>query len=185
MEVLDLSDFITTKGEANDFLARLTAISDKLYQTEFNLKKAITEQFGVAKSDRFLTLLRDNNINAETLPAVKDFLQKIQEQVSKLPVIAIAMAFEPSEQTLKDLSEWFLVNMKKQMIFDITVDHSLVAGATITYNGKFTDFSIRPTFQRILQDTVNRMVQINEASQKMPPSEQNLHQRAEDISLGR
>lgn len=185
MELLDLSDFITTKGEANDFLARITAISDKVYQTDFHFKNAITEQFGVAKADRFLTLLRDNNINAESLSAVKDFLQKIQEQVSKLPVLTITMAFEPSEKTLKDLSEWFLVNVKKQMVFDITVDRSLVAGATITYNGKFTDFSIRPTFQRILQDTVNRLVQINQASQKMPPSEQNLHQRVEDISLGR
>lgn len=184
MEFIDLSDFITTKGEANDFLAHLRAISDKLYQTDFNLKKAITDQFGITKSDRFLTLLRDNNINSETLPAVKDFLQKMEEQVASLPVLSITMAFEPSEQTLKALSEWFLVNMKKQMIFDITVDRSLIAGSLITFNGKFTDYSIRPIFQRILQDTVNRMVQIT-ASQKIPPSEQNLHQRAEDISLGR
>jgi len=79
-------------------------------------------------------------------------LNTLQKQVSSLQVLSLTIAFEPNQQTLTSLSEWFMVNMKKQMLFDITVDHTVIAGATLSYNGKFSDFSIRPTFNRILQN---------------------------------
>jgi len=182
MEQLDLSDFFTTKAESNDFLSRITAISEMVYQTNFNLEKALKEQFGVNKFDRFLTLLRDNNINAESLPAVKDFLHMLLEKITALPTLALTIAFEPKEQTLKVLSEWFLVNMHKQILFEITVDPTLVGGALITYNGKFSDFSIRPTVTRILDIALSKPMPTDQAQQNQPTQ---VHQNINDISFGR
>src|SRR5215469_5892001 len=152
MEQIDFSDFFSTKAEANDFLSRLTAVIDKIFQTDFHLDKALAEQFGINKSDRLLAILRENNINTESLNAVKPFLQKMQESISAIPVLSITIAFEPGDKTLKSLSEWFLINLKKQIVFDITVDRRLVAGATIKFNGKFSDFSIRPVVERIIKN---------------------------------
>jgi F0F1-type ATP synthase delta subunit len=181
MEPIDLSEFMTTKAEANDFLERITTVTEKVFQTNFNFQNALKEQFGVTKSDRFLSLLLNNNINAESLPAVKDFLHKLQEQVTQLPVLSITIAFEPSQQTLAALSEWFLVNMKKQMLFDITVDKRLVAGAIINYHGKHRDFSVRPVFKQILENTLHATTNPAPAQQPTPPSETGhpLHQQTE------
>ncbi|HVA96188.1 MAG TPA: F0F1 ATP synthase subunit delta [Candidatus Acidoferrales bacterium] len=185
MEPIDLSEFMTTKAEANDFLARVNAVSEKIFQTNFNLHTALREQFGVTKSDRFLTLLLNNNINAESLPAVKAFLHTLQEQVTTLPVLSITIAFEPTQQTLASLSEWFLVNMKKQMLFDISVNKSLVAGASINFNGKFRDFSIRPVFERILNTSLHNITNTTLVQEPKPPLQPTIHQRVEDISMGR
>jgi F0F1-type ATP synthase delta subunit len=190
MEPIDLSEFMTTKAEANDFLSRLNATTEKLFQTNFNLHKVLTEQFGVTKSDRFLSLLLNNNINAESLPAVKDFLHKLQEQVTQLPVLSITIAFEPSQQTLASLSEWFLVNLKKQMLFDITVDKRLVAGAMINYNGKHLDFSVQPVFKRILANTLHptaNPTNLAPAQQPAPPSPTGhpMHQQTEVVRAGK
>lgn len=185
MKPIDLSEFIATKAEANDFLSRITAVSEKIFQSDFNLHKALTEQFGVTKSDRFLSMLLNNNINAESLPEVKAFLNMLQKQISSLQVLSLTIAFEPNQQMLTSLSEWFLVNMKKQMLFDITVDRTVVAGAIISYKGKFSDFSIRPTFQRILQNATTESPTPAIVPQKVEPSEQTTHQSSDDISLGR
>jgi len=185
MKPIDLSEFIATKAEANDFLSRMTAVSEKIFRSDFNLHKALTEQFGVTKTDRFLSLLLNNNINAESLPDVKAFLNTLQKQVSSLQVLSLTIAFEPNQQTLTSLSEWFMVNMKKQMLFDITVDHTVIAGATLSYNGKFSDFSIRPTFNRILQNAFTNSSNTTTVPQKEPTSEPTTHQRSQDISLGR
>src|SRR5581483_4224991 len=48
-------------------------------------------------------------------------------------------------------------NIHKQMLFDISVDKNLIAGARITYNGKFFDFSIKSTFERILKEYMERL----------------------------
>ena len=178
MDQIDFSEFFTTKAEANDFLSRLTAVTDKVFQTNFNLKSALAEQFGINKSDRLMTLLRENNINAESLDAAKKFLEKIQGSIASLPILTLTLAFEPKEATLKALSEWFLINTKKQVLFDIAVNTKLVAGATINFNGKYFDFSIRPTVERITQAYITRITQ--------PKSQEpTIHQNVEDIHMGR
>lgn len=157
MDNVDLSDLFTTRTEANDFLMRLTTISEMFFQTGFNFDHALTQHFGINKRDRFISILNANNINTESLPAVKEFIFILMSKISSLPVLTLAIAFEPQEQTLKTLAEWFFINMHKQILFDISVDKSVIAGAKITYNGKFFDFSIRPTFERVLQNYITRL----------------------------
>jgi ATP synthase delta (OSCP) subunit len=157
MDQIDLSDLFTTKAEANDFLARLTSISEMFFQTGFNFESALTVHFGINKRDRIISILHANNINTESLPSVKEFIFVLMSKISSLPVLALTIAFEPQEQTLKTLAEWFFINMHKQMLFDISVDKNVIAGARITYNGKFYDFSVRPTFEKILQTYLARL----------------------------
>ena len=149
---MDLSDFFTTKSQASDFSARLAAISASIYKTDFDLGKALLDAFGIQKRDMFMKLLRDSNITVESHTALKEFFEKTQQTIAALPVLSMSVAFEPQEQTLKALSDWFVLNIKKQVLFEITVDPNLLAGATITFNGKFADYSIKPTFEKILQD---------------------------------
>lgn len=176
MDQLDLSDFFTTKIEAADFSARITAIYEMLFRTNFNLENALTDQFGINKKDRFIMILHANNVNPESLPAVKDFLFLLITKINALPVLSLTVAFEPHAQTLKTISEWFFINMKKQVLFEISIDRRLVAGAAITYNGKFFDFSIRPTFERIVKNYLNKLetaaAKTNLAAQQVPTIQQ-------------
>lgn len=175
MENIDLSDLFTTKAEATDFLSRLTTISEMFFQTGFNLEIALSQHFGVNKKDRIMEILRTSNISIDSLPTVKDFIFVLMTKISTLPVISLAIAFEPEEQTLKALAEWFFINTHKQMLFDISVDRNVIAGARITYNGKFFDFSIRPTFERILETYMTRLNAANE--KQTTPGTQPIHQQ--------
>lgn len=161
MDNIDLSDLFTTKAEANDFLSRLTAISEMFFKTGFDFESALTQHFGVNKKDRIIAILHANNISNDSLPAVKEFIFVLMTKISSLPILSLTIAFEPQEQTLKSLAEWFFINMHKQMLFDISVDRNVIAGAKITYNGKFFDFSIRSTFERILQNYMERLSAAN------------------------
>src|SRR5258708_4629658 len=161
MDQIDLSDLFTTKAEATNFVSRVASISAALFQTNFNLEQALAEQFGINKADRFMTIMRENNINPQSTPAVKDFLFILMQKVNALPVLSITVAFEPQTQTLKSISEWFFLNMKKQILFEISVDKRLVGGAAITFNGKFYDFSIRPTFDSILKNYLAKLEAAN------------------------
>jgi F0F1-type ATP synthase delta subunit len=182
MDQIDFSEFFSTKAEANDFLSSLTAVIDKIFQTDFHIQKALSDHFGINKSDRLISIMRENTINTESRENVKLFLQKIHDAVAALPVLSITIAFEPQEKTLKALSEWFLINMKKQVVFDFTVDRKVVAGATLNYNGKFFDFSIRPVVERILQMYTQKLTK---PETKQVLAEQPVHQRVQDISMGR
>jgi hypothetical protein len=172
--MLDFSNFFQTRSQANDFSARLETITEQAYHTTFNIEKALMEQFGIAKKDKFLTLLRDNKVGVDQIKPIKDFIKKVQTIIASLPVVPITIAFEPKEQTLQLLSEWFMVNLKKQVLFDITVDRKLIAGAAITFNGKYRDFSIKTKFNETTNRVLTQKAPVNVIAEKTPPME-NLH----------
>lgn len=177
MNQIDLSPFCKTKSEAIDFSKRLAVISAKLYQTNFNLEKEVLAEFGLMKKDKFISLLQENEVSTASVPALKDFFEKVQQTASTLPVLSLTLAFEPQEQTLSLLSQWFLLNIKKQVLFDITVNPSLIAGISLSYQGKYKDFSIKQKFDTLVTDMLNKPQQAN------TPATQ--HQAINTMHMGR
>jgi F0F1-type ATP synthase delta subunit len=181
MEGIDLSDFFHTKSQATDFSIHLATISEDIYQTNFNLEKVLIEHFGTEKKDKFISLLRENKINIFVNSDLKAFLDKIQARISDLPVLSLVVAFEPTDETFKILSEWLILNIHKEVLLDITIDTKLIGGATVSFNGKYADCSIKPQFDQIFQDVLKNNPK---AIEKIAQPQRN-HQSAETITINR
>lgn len=171
MNSIDLSAFFQTKLQSSDFSSQLAKISEKLYETDFTLEKALLEQFGLKKKDQFIALLRDQNVSIDSNTALKNFLSEVQKTISSLPILTLTIAFEPKEQTMRALSEWFVLNIKHQVLFDIQVDPKLIAGASISFNGRNADYSIREKLEKAIEDLQKKPVHA------APPSQPNHHEQ--------
>ena len=179
MGEFDLSSFCKTKPQATDFANRLAAIAESVYRTNFNLETELMNQFGLQKKDKFMVLLRDNKIAIESHSALKEFLTKIAEQAVQLPVLSLTLAFEPKEQTLKIVSDWFLLDIKKQFLFDVHVDPSIIGGSMISFKGKYIDYSLKPRFEKIMSAVLTPQ------PAKPPQTLPNAHQDLDHLHLGR
>jgi len=155
-ETFDLTGFFQTRQQAIEFARGLDTISQAVYQSNFHLDTALTEQFGMQKKDLFLRLLRENNISQMTTSDIKAFLTRLIDAIPRLPVLTLTIAFEPQETTLKAISEWFVLNLHKQVIFELTVDHDLIAGAKLHYNGQYADFSLKPKVTELITTIMNQ-----------------------------
>ncbi len=153
-EIIDLSDFFKTKASALDFSVRLSRIIDKVYTTNFDLEAVLSEEFGLQKKDKFLTLLSNNQVDIKSNTDLSNFLNSIQGLISEISVVSMNLAFEPKESTLKALSDWFVVNTNRQVLFDLHVDRSLIAGPTFSLKGKYFDYSIKSKFDQIIADVL-------------------------------
>lgn len=159
MEELILSDFFTTKSQANNFLAHLNAISEKIYELDFNLDKILHEHFGTRKMEKFIALLREKEIPIESKSTLNQFFIKIQETISSLPTADLTLAIEPNEQILKSISDWFLINLKKQVLIELDVNSNIIAGAAVSFQGKHLDCSIKSKFEEVCANTLKSTVQ--------------------------
>jgi F0F1-type ATP synthase delta subunit len=182
MEGIDLSSFFHTRDQANDFSIRLSTISEKIYQNNFDLDKTLSEQFGLKKKDALIAFLRTNKVNAQSPSELNSFFNTLIDKISELPVLSISIAFNPTEETLRMLSEWFLLNRKSQVLFEIIVNPDLIAGCTISFNGKYIDYSIKPMFKQIVKDV---MVNKNNPKTDIPSAPLVEHQSTEHITVGR
>lgn len=151
MNNLELTDFFTTKRQAADFEARLSEVEASLYEVDLNLENVLQEHFGIEKKDKFITLLRENKIPLDSNPAIKEFFNKIKEAISSMPEATITLAIEPNEEILKSIADWFLLNLDKQILIDAKIDQGLVAGATVDYQGKHFDSSIKNIFKQMFE----------------------------------
>jgi F0F1-type ATP synthase delta subunit len=147
-DILDLSGFFVTKSQANDFARGISNIIDKMYELNFNLENAFAEEFGIDKRDKFIDLLHENSHKNLSL---KDFLINIIEEIKILPEVSLIIAYEPNNETLKAISQWFLISLNKQILLNIKVDKTLIAGAAINFNGKYRDYSIKALFDGIIK----------------------------------
>lgn len=149
MEDLNLSEFFTTKSQATEFMVKIDQLMAAIFETKFDLESELSKYFSLSQKEKFLKLLRINKVDPKKPTELKQFFEKIKEAASTMKILTIKLAFEPTEKNLINFSNWFRMNVKKQYLFEITVDPTLVAGAEIKFNGKYFDFSIRKTLEQI------------------------------------
>ncbi len=178
MEELDLAPFFNTHAQAVDFTTKLAAIESKIYETTFDLDKIALQQFGIMKKDKFIALLRNSRIDTSSSAFLKDFLAKLQKYVTELPTLTLVVAFEPDQKTMEIISEWFLLNLKKHVLFEFKIQKEMIAGAQINFNGKFLDCSLKEKVeQAIIKLSGNSTPQPTIAQLQQAP----IHQSVENI----
>jgi len=64
-------------------------------------------------------------------------LDKLEETVKKLEVVQLTLAYEPSPQ---DIEVFFKAAGK---ILDISKDARILGGAVVSYQGKYSDYSLK------------------------------------------
>jgi len=81
---------------------------------------------------------------------LNSYLEGLLDYLSGLPVVELALAYEPTPEHIAAFSEWFR-GQSKSVILNLRHDPSLIGGATISANGKYRDYSIRNYVKTIIQ----------------------------------
>jgi F0F1-type ATP synthase delta subunit len=67
----------------------------------------------------------------------------------KIPKVKLEIAFEPREEFILKIEEWFREKVKKRMILDIIVNPKVIGGARIEFQGKWKDFSLEKEIEKL------------------------------------
>src|SRR3989304_2484277 len=94
-----------------------------------NLQKEI---FQVSAERHVPAILKDEYNAAGDKSA---FLTSLKEEVINALVLELTVAIYLDEEGLNNVSTWVKNNVGTNVILDITVDHSVVAGAAMSFGG--------------------------------------------------
>ncbi len=142
------TDYIArTKSEANELTSGLHTVNSLSFTLGKTIEQAIRETFPYDMAHKIFTICQKNNIDVSNSSSVQAFLQELSKQVETLPVVTIQIAFSPKERTLNAIYNWFLYQLKKQVLLDIQVDPRLIGSATLSYKGNFKDYSLSKKLQ--------------------------------------
>lgn len=140
--LISLLSVIKTKEDKLSFLAQLNNLNQLFYSQGKDIQ-SFMEVLPYRKKEKLLSLAKEQGIDMHNNQAIQSFIMQIMQLLQKSKEVNLTIAFEPSEEIITKLSTWFVVNLKKAVILDITVDPTLIGGIIIGYNGFYKDISLK------------------------------------------
>ncbi len=146
-QILRIIRSLKTTDEAEHFLDEVAIVSDALFRVG---EHDINHIFATQIRSKSLTILQklflDMQISLTDRDAVTQVLNQLKDTLAKCPVLEVNIAFEPTDETIT-MIQTFLVNAEvPNALLSLHTSFDLIAGCTLTYAGKYRDYSLKDTF---------------------------------------
>ncbi len=89
---------------------------------------------------------------------VKVYLSTLMKTLEELEVVHLELAIEPTGELIEKLSLWFDKNLAKPTIMDFELKPDLIAGAAVSYQGKYRDYSLSKKIDDYLKENKKTMM---------------------------
>jgi F0F1-type ATP synthase delta subunit len=80
--------------------------------------------------------------------SLSGFLRGIQKQAESTAVIRLKVAIDFKERDLREMSVYMFKKVGKPVVFDLTVDKTLIGGAIVQYGNYISDYSLQTQLQQ-------------------------------------
>jgi len=138
---------VHTKKDIEEVILQLDDLINSLFNVNIDIEKKMDEILPQDKKQKIMEIVKRNKIDIKDTLQFQNFLKELQQRVENIPVIMLHFAFNPKEEILRSVLNWFLENLKKEVVLDIEVDQNLIGGAVVVYNGIYKDYSLRKKFE--------------------------------------
>jgi hypothetical protein len=79
------------------------------------------------------------------------FLNDIRKELVEAKTLTMSVAAELPGQSVARIANWVKSNVGTDVVLELKIDSSLLAGTTITFNGKFKDYSFKEELVKALE----------------------------------
>jgi len=162
---------IKTKQYADEVLVRIDELKESLYNKRIDLDKKMSELFSFELKEKIKAYSWQEQINLNDPVSFGKFLSDLRGHIKSMPVVTIKIAFDPDEETVKEISDWFVENYGKNVLVELVSDKSLIAGAIVVFNQSSKDFSLKKRLEEKYkpEDWKNFIAQVRgKSNEKLP-----------------
>lgn len=123
--------------------------------------KPLNEKIKSSVSENFRSLVAQLEVAGELPNARKElatFFKGAIDYAEKIPSVKLTLAFFPSPEFLKKITDWLAAELGRKAVVDISMDEKIIAGATIEYDGEYRDYSFAAKLDEVIEKEIkNRL----------------------------
>lgn len=115
----------------------------KLQQEVFRKAGSLSEKAKEVSEKELVEIIFDSEKKGKiSLDPKKqfDYLENLQKELDDLPVLKMVLAFSPSPEIIKRISQ-FVREGGEKIVLDIAVNPEIIGGVILEYKGKYLDLS--------------------------------------------
>lgn len=148
IDTVDIVNLVLTKSDGENLCDEISQLLPLLRDSD-TFQSVLEQVFSYQRMGEITTLLKKYQLSPKDISAVNAFFQELYSTINQLPQMSLTIAFPPSSQFLRMISSWIILNLKKPVLIDVTVDTGLAGGAIIEMNGNYKDYSLKKRLQEL------------------------------------
>ncbi len=146
----DILKSLKTTKEAKEFSSNIDLLLGDLFKDyKKPFEETLKERVDLKTAEALKRAFNDKSINLNDNMAVENFLTSLKNEVQKLKILKLYLAFDPTDEITEDILEWVSKNIGAGIILDIEKNESLIGGAIIVFNGKYQDLTIKKQLEEL------------------------------------
>ncbi len=131
----------------------LSSLADHLFQNkQISVRNSLMQHMTSLYAPEMLHICDEAGIKDDDIEAVKAIVAELTTAVNELSELNLRVGFSPNEDDVKDISLWIRYHIGIQAVLNVVHDKTVVAGAIISYNGIYKNYSVSQKIEAILQD---------------------------------
>ncbi len=131
---------LATTHEANQYINALETLQSEEYlQTKVTFNQVLTTLLPYTLSEKLQRALQTSGILDKNQSEQQTYFEKLKEKIKSLPQVKLTLAFVPTQDFLQECCKDLSTILKQPVLIDLTIDQAIIAGAQISYNGKYID----------------------------------------------
>jgi hypothetical protein len=144
---------LRTKEETYQILDEVDLLLKTIYQNTSKYDDIIINDIRKWVKDMITSEIEKEKIDKE------EYLKGLKEVINKLKVLDLTISFDPSSSTVNHISSWVRQNLGETVIINFIYDPKIIAGATISYNGRYIDLSLLAKFNQSFEEISGKIIQ--------------------------
>jgi F0F1-type ATP synthase delta subunit len=130
-------------------ISEVNAVSLELAGRNESLEEVVEKE---APKNFPLILMYLHSKNAFDKDSAVVELEKLGGLLEKVKKLEIKMAMEASDEFIKQVFDWTQKNISGDVVLSFKKDPTIVSGAVITYEGKYTDLSSAKKIKKAIKE---------------------------------
>jgi len=149
----DILAFVKTKDDLETLETEIGEIRNALYKKEAELELVLAKRVRKEVADIFRKNLYQENLDKE------DYFAKLEKEISRLKIIGLVVAFEPTEENIARIFDWISQKISRYIVLDINIDKNIIGGAVLVIGGKYKDYSVRRRLRDYFQENKAKLIE--------------------------
>lgn len=147
----DILKSTKTVAQAEQLESEIDSLLNSLFhEGRKDFEKALNSiNYEVAEVIRNEFLNKDPDVKNKEV--IREFLNQLKDNVQNLRTIKLSLAFSPSQDSIDKIHDWIIENIGDGYILDLQVDSTIIGGARIFFQGKYSDSSLKKTLDQVFK----------------------------------
>ena len=149
----EIIQMLKTKEETYQILDEVDLLLKTIYHYSTMYDEVLNNDIRKWVKDMVTNEMEKEKIGKE------DYYKGLKEAIDKLKVLDLTISFEPTGSAVDHISFWVKENLGEEIIINFIHDPKIIAGATISYNGRYLDLSLLEKFNQSFKEISENIIQ--------------------------